>query len=480
MKVLFATSEAFPFIKTGGLADVSGQLPLALQGAGVEVTLVLPAYQALSLQRETRVVDHVLTHEGYALVRETEIATGGPRLWLIDHPLFSRRPGNPYVDATGHDWADNGWRFGLFNQVVTELAAGHGNPSARFDLVHCNDWQAGLIPALLSQREQGPPTIFTIHNLAYQGHFPRYLFDQLGLPEALWSPSGVEFYGLLSFIKAGIAFARKVTTVSPTYAREIQTPAYAYGLEGLLQHRSADLVGILNGIDTHTWNPKSDPLIAQRYDAESLEDKAANKRALQERLGLAPDPDAFLLGHVGRMVEQKGIDLILAALPALADLPVQVAIVGAGEGRFEHAWRAAAEHWPGRVAVFVGYDEGMAHLVEAGADAFLMPSRFEPCGLNQMYSQAYGTPPIVSRTGGLADSVVETRPETLADGSASGFFLPHLDAAGLLDAIERALALYRQPEDWRRLMRNAMSKDFSWGRSATAYLELYAAVTGAV
>ncbi|MGF1548307.1 MAG: glycogen synthase GlgA [Thiotrichales bacterium] len=473
MKVLFASSEAFPYVKTGGLADVSGELPIALQQVGAEVTLALPAYQSVLERVEAPVVGHCATLQGYALLRQAQIRPDGPRLWLIDHPLFSQRAGNPYLDAHGNDWADNGIRFGLFNQVLTELALGRAGTHEPFDLVHCHDWQTGLVPALLSQHTEAPRTVFTIHNLAYQGMFSRALFDLLGLTESLWSPSSLEFYGSLSFIKGGIAFAHKITTVSPTYAREIQTAAFAYGLEGLLQYRAADLSGILNGIDTRTWNPRTDPHIPSHYDALTLAGKVANKAALQQRMSLPSDPHAFVLGHVGRMVEQKGIDLMLAALPALQRLHIQIVIVGSGAPYFEEAWRRAAAHSPHQIAVHIGYDEALAHLVEAGADAFLMPSRFEPCGLNQMYSQAYGTPPIVNPTGGLADSVVHADPETLRNADATGVFMPSADAVGLIAAVDDAYTLYRQPENWRALMINGMCRDFSWTHSARDYLALY-------
>ncbi len=475
MRVLFAASEAFPWIKTGGLGDVAGYLPRALQQAGAEVTLALPGYARLLAQLELHTVTHVPCLQGYALLKEAR-GPDGVRLWVVDHPLFAERDGNPYVGPDGHPWPDNDLRFGLFSQVLARVVAGGLAPGARFDRVHCHDWQTGLLPVYLREADHRLPTVFTIHNLSYQGLFPRDTLHRLQLPDHYWSPQGLEFHGQFSFIKGGLVYADRLTTVSPTYAREIQTEAFGYGLAGLLRHRAADLVGILNGIDTSVWNPATDPHLPCHYDARHLQEKAACKEALQQRFDWIPRPDTFLLGTVGRMVHQKGTDLLLDALPELMELPLRIVLVGSGDPALEDRALAAEGEWPGRFACYIGYDEGLAHLLEAGADAFLMPSRFEPCGLNQMYSQVYGTPPIVSHTGGLADTVVGANEATLRDGSATGFFLPSLDSAGLVTAVQSALTLYRQREPWRVLQRNGMARDFSWARSARAYLKLYRAL----
>jgi len=476
VRVLFAASEAFPWMKTGGLGDVAGYLPRALQRAGARVTLALPGYADLlaRLTVDLHTVTHVPCLQGYALLKE---ATGpdGVRLWIVDHPLFGERGGNPYVGPDGHPWPDNDLRFGLFNQVLARVVADALAPDAHFDLAHCHDWQTGLLPVYLDVEGHHLPSVFTIHNLSYQGLFPRETLTRLQLPAHYWSPEGLEFHGHFSFIKGGLVYADKLTTVSPTYAREIQTEAFGYGLAGLLRHRSADLVGILNGIDTEQWNPATDPHLPCHYDADHLDAKADCKAALQRRYGWNPE-EGFLLGTVGRMVHQKGTDLLLDALPELMELPVRLVLVGSGEAALEDRALAAESEWPGRVGCYIGYDEDLAHLLEAGADAFLMPSRFEPCGLNQMYSQVYGTPPIVSHTGGLADTVVGANDATLRDGTATGFFLPSLDAAGLVTAVQAALALYQQPDAWRRLQRNGMARDFSWDRSAQEYMALYRAL----
>ena len=473
LRVLFVASEAYPLIKTGGLADVAGFLPRALLDLGVDVTLALPAYARVLAQVKTRVIGYVSTIRGYAIIRETKLPGSDVRLWLVDHPLFAERAGNPYLDDEGAEWSDNPIRFGLFNQALARVLAGRSAVRRRFDLVHCNDWQTGLLPVYMHQEQLTTPTIFTIHNLAYQGIYPAELHRTLDLPPSSWSHDGVEFHHMLSFIKGGLVYADRITTVSPTYAEEIKHDEFGYGLAGLLLYRSDDLVGILNGIDTDTWNPAVDPLIAENYDAGRLERKVENKLALQRRLGLPHDPDVLLLGNVGRMVEQKGIDIILDALPELVKLPLQIVIEGSGESRFEARLAEAMSRWPEKVGGLVGYDEALAHLIEAGSDAFLMPSRFEPCGLNQMYSQAYGTLPIVYPTGGLRDTVVDATAATLADGTATGFWMDSLGKPGLYRAVLEALRLHGEPENWRRMQRAAMAQDFSWAHSAEAYLRLY-------
>jgi starch synthase len=482
MKVLFVTSEAYPLIKTGGLADVCGSLPAALQRLGVDVRLLMPAYRDAVAQagrlkpvarlRVPGVDSEIGLHEGRL--------PGTPvKAWLIDHPPFFARPGNPYHDPDGHPWSDNAARFALLGRTACEIALGRTSLKWRPDIVHCHDWQAGLVPALLSSEPTRPATLFTIHNLAYQGLFSHGTFVSLDLPPHLWSLDALEFHGNLSFIKGGLAFADWLTTVSPTYASEIQTSVFGHGLDGLLRHHADRLTGILNGIDAGLWNPARDPYLASRFSARRLPAKRPNKHALQEEFGLPVDDDVALIGMIGRMVHQKGIDQVLAALPALMREKIQLVVLGTGVAEFERAVREAATRYAGRMSVLIGYDEPLAHRIEAGADIFLMPSRFEPCGLNQMYSLRYGTVPVVRRVGGLADTVVDATPEALRDGSATGIVFDGDGEEELVTAVRRALALYAKPRTWRRLMQNGMRQDFSWKHSAEEYLTLYDWVSSA-
>lgn len=475
-QILFASSEAHPLIKTGGLADVSGSLPPVLRGLGDDVRLVLPAYRSVLQRLPILPIVAELALPGNATpvrILEGTLPHTEVPVWLVDAPALFDRDGGPYLGPDGHDWPDNAARFALFCRAVVELAQDRAGLGWRPDVVHCNDWQTGLVPALLAQEHARPGTVFTIHNMAYQGLFPRQTFDSLNLPETLWHWQGLEFHGQLNFLKGGLAYADWITTVSPTYAQEIRRAEFAYGLEGVLNHRADRLRGILNGIDYNVWDPAHDPLIPHHYSAAEPGGKKKNKAALQRQFALPVEPAVPLLGLVGRMVEQKGIDLVLAVLPELLLQGVQVAVVGTGAAHFEQAFRDLASHHPDRVGAFIGYDEAYAHLVEAGADIFLMPSRFEPCGLNQIYSLRYGTVPVVRRTGGLADTVVHTDAATLADRTATGFVFDHATPAALSQAIVQALALYRRPEDWRQVMQTGMRRDFSWEQSARQYQALY-------
>ena len=475
-KILFTTSEAHPLVKTGGLGDVSASLPPALVELGEEVRIVLPAYRQL-MERvgETRSVAR-LTIIG--ALHEVEILEGrfpGTEipLWLVSAPEYFDRDGGPYSAPDGHDWIDNPQRFALFARAVVELAMDRAGLGWKSDLVHCNDWQTGLVPALLSLEMERPATVFTIHNLAYQGLFPSGTFHHLHLPAELWSHEGLEFHDMLSFIKGGLAYADKITTVSPTYAREIRTAEFGYGLEGLLNHRVEDLVGILNGVDYDIWDPKNDDLIPRRYDIKSVKLKVENKLALQREFQLDENEKIPLLGFVGRMVEQKGIDLILEVLPEILQRNVQCVILGSGEKHFEHAFTEIANQFPGKLGVRIGYNETLSHLIEAGSDIFLMPSRFEPCGLNQIYSLRYGTIPVVRNTGGLADTVIDANDEARMAGMATGFKFEHATVHGLLWALSRALELYPRPRLWRTIVTTAMEQDFSWQSSAQHYIDLY-------
>lgn len=474
--LLFAVSETHPLVKTGGLADVAYSLPRALQPHLHELRMVMPAYRQ-AIERAGRLKPvatlHVAGFTESVRILEGKMPDSGIKIWLVDAPAYFDRDGGPYGDTEGIDWPDNAARFTLFARAVVEIACNRAGLRWQPDLVHCNDWQTGLVPALLQREAARPATVFTIHNLAYQGLFDADVFRTLALPQSLWTPAGLEFYGRLSFLKGGIAFADRLTTVSPTYAREIQTPDFGYGLEGLLAFRAGRLAGILNGADYTQWEPTHDALIEQHYDARSLDLKAVNKRALQRSMGLPQTADVPLLGMIGRLVEQKGIDLLLAILPALLQQPVQLAVLGSGEKKFEQALLDIARRHPREIAVHIGYSEQLAHHIEAGADMFLMPSRFEPCGLNQLYSLRYGTVPIVRRTGGLADSVVDATDAQLQDGTATGFVFDAATPDALLHTLRRALTLFQQPEQWRKVATCGMQQDFSWGSNTRAYLDVY-------
>ncbi len=476
MHILFATSEAHPLIKTGGLADVSGSLPAALQKLNPDVRLVLPAYRAvLDRLDAVRVVARVAVPGVKEPLRilESRMPDSDVALWLVDAPVLFDRAGAPYSDPEGRDWPDNALRFASFCRAVVELASDRCGLGWRADVVHCNDWQTGLVPALLSLEAERPATVFTIHNLAYQGLFGREAFDALRLPERLWGIDGLEFYDNLSFIKGGIVYADHITTVSPTYAEEIRCAEYGNGLDGLLRHRADRLSGILNGVDTDSWDPAQDPYIPHHFTAAKLAGKTQNKLALQKRMGLTPRDDIPLFGLVGRLVHQKGVDLVIEALPRLLAREIQIVALGTGERELEAALKAAATRHLDQLAVHIGYSEELAHLIEAGSDLFLMPSRYEPCGLNQIYSLRYGTLPVVRRTGGLADTVVDADAKTLRAGTATGFVFDRPDADSLADAVERALAQYADPAAWQTMMRTAMAQDFTWEHSASQYLDLY-------
>ncbi|MBL8471796.1 MAG: glycogen synthase GlgA [Rhodocyclaceae bacterium] len=478
MKVLFVTSEIAPWVKTGGLGDVAAALPGALVRAGCEVQVLVPCYPALATAfPQRRYMVDVPPLGG--LLPEAQIsvaqAPDGFELLLLECPVCYERYGNPYLGSDLRDWSDNAVRFGLLSRVAAWLATESAMPRVAPDLLHCHDWQAAMAPAYLRYRpgKRRAASVVTIHNLAFQGLFDPHMVGDIGLPPDAFTFDGVEFHGRLCFLKAGLECAQRITTVSPTYAQEIQDYAYGYGLEGLLRHRAGELSGILNGIDTVQWNPATDKLIAADYGVDSLARKAANKRALQRQLGLAERADAPLLGMVSRMTEQKGCDLVLGEAVPLLEAGAQFAVLGAGERRFAQHWQELARRYPDQCGAAIGYDERLAHQIEAGADIFLMPSRFEPCGLNQMYSLRYGTPPVVRRTGGLADTVVDCTPATLAQGRANGFVFTDASRSSFLHAVERAIAAWRDASTWQHLQRAGMTTDFSWDVPARAYLSVY-------
>ncbi len=456
MRVLFVTPECAPLTKTGGLGDVSAALPAALRAAGIAVRTLMPGYR--------EALDGSPVASFRLLGSDCRLLEAGAMLVLDCPPLYVR-DGGPYQTHDGHDWDDNALRFGVLSRAAALLGTPRSPLAWRPDVVHCHDWPTGLAPVYLHFEAQRAASLMTIHNLAFQGNCDAALAERLELPAASFHLDGVEFHGRLSFLKGGIAYADALSTVSPSYAREIQGEALGCGLDGLLRRRRDALTGILNGVDTAQWDPAADARIAQRYDAQSLDAKAANKAALQRRMGLAEDEDLPLIGVVSRLTHQKGSDLIAAAADELAALPAQLALLGRGERALETALRAQAARHPGRVAVQVGFDEDLAHAIEAGADLFLMPSRFEPCGLNQMYSQRYGTPPVARATGGLVDTIVD---------GVTGFLFERAEQAALLAAVRRALAAYRDPARWARIQRAGMACDFSWGAAARRYADLYA------
>ncbi len=472
-KILFATSEVHPLIKTGGLADVAGSLPKALADLGQEIRLIIPNYQTLQHNEQPRYICTLRVDNRDVNILETRLPDSEVMVWLVDYRPFFDHPGNPYVDENGNPWHNIAERFALFCRIVTEVAMDRAYLNWKADIVHCNDWQSGLVPALLSLENSHPATVFTIHNLAYQGLFPSSTFYALNLPGQLWHHDGLEFHDMLSFIKGGLTYADRITTVSPTYAQEIQTPEFGYGLEGLLSHKHEILSGILNGIDLQQWNPETDEHIHTNYSSRTLKQKLLNKSALQERMSLPVDENIPLFGIISRLVAQKGIDLILACLQEMTELPLQFVLLGSGDKSTELKLQDFARLFPEKIAVTIGYNEQLAHQIEAGADIFLMPSRFEPCGLNQMYSQRYGTVPIVRKTGGLADTIKDALPHHIEDGSATGVSFNDTTPGALLEAIKRTMILYKSKGIWKQIQRSAMKKDFSWQNSANQYLTLY-------
>ncbi|MDR7420006.1 MAG: glycogen synthase GlgA [Armatimonadota bacterium] len=469
MKVLFCVSEAVPFAKTGGLADVAGALPAALRRRSLDVRVIMPMYRGIP-------------RDGLHPARQFHAAIGGRTIeavvwqgafpnatpvYFVDAPELFDRPG--LYGEGGKDYDDNLGRFAFFSQAAVALVQQTWRP----DLVHCHDWQASLVAAYLRLRRDPLPTLFTIHNLAYQGLFPAEQFALTGLPDDWFSMHGIEFYGRVNVMKAGLIWSHVLSTVSETYAREIQTEEYGMGLDGLMRARSADLFGVLNGVDYSEWDPAIDPHIAARYTADDPSGKARCKTALQQEVGLADHPYTPLIGTVARLVSQKGFDLVAEALEQIVAMGAQVVILGTGDPVFEEAFRAASARWPQQVQAVIGFNNGLAHRIEAGSDTFLMPSRFEPSGLNQLYSLRYGTVPIVRRTGGLADSIVDATPEALQQGKANGFVFEEYSSRALVAAVGRALAAYRDPGLWRSLQQLGMRADFSWDRAADRYRALY-------
>ncbi|MCR9058375.1 MAG: glycogen synthase GlgA [Rhodobacteraceae bacterium] len=472
MKVLLAASECAPFVKTGGLADVVGALPKALAAADIECRVILPLYPALNGLARKATSDMDLGTLFGSPARLLAIEAEGLSLLLLQAPDLFERKGGIYLDESGNDWTDNAQRFAALSNAAAQVSL-TGYENWRPDLLHAHDWQAGLAPWYLRQAGSRMPSVITIHNIAFQGLFPAALTRLLKLDPAGYSREGYEYYGQISFLKAGIIASERITTVSPTYARELMAAEFGMGFEGLLQSRKSDLVGILNGIDLKAWDPQSDTAIAENYSARSLKRKAANRRALEKRFGLSGNPDAPLFCVISRLTEQKGLDLLLDAIPALVGRGARLALLGSGEKKLEESFRKAATDHAGSVGTIIGYDENLSHLMQAGSDAILVPSRFEPCGLTQLYGLRYGTLPVVSRTGGLADTIIDANDAAIRAGSATGFQFAPVTAENLVHAIDRACDLFVDRKIWTLLMRNAMRHQVGWDASATAYQSLF-------
>ncbi len=471
LRILHVASEIQPLVKTGGLADALGRLPAAQLELGHQVAVLVPGYPAI-LDRVSP-VDELMTldsaDDGPVRVLRGQLPGTAVTLLVLDAPQRFDRPGNPYVDAEGRDWQDNHRRFALLGRAAAEIAR-RAWPA---DVVHAHDWHAGLTPAYLRAAGDFCATCFTIHNLSFQGIFDAELYPDTGLPGDFYTLEGLEFHGRWSFMKSALNFSDAITTVSPTYAREILTTEHGMGLDGLLRHRATRLHGILNGVDYATWDPATDPLLASPYSIETLDRKRQNKRALQRASELDEDDDILLVGVVSRLTEQKGLDF---ALGALADLLIkgrlQLVLLGSGDPVLESAFNALANRHPDRCAVRLGYDEALAHRIMGGADVILVPSRFEPCGLTQLYGLRYGTLPVVRHTGGLADTV--DRYTVSRASAATGFVFDTPNTTAVRRALGSALKLYADSAAWQQIMRNAMRRDFGWDKAAVAYSELYA------
>lgn len=475
LKVLSVASEAAPLVKTGGLADVAGALPAALAAQGVEVTTFLPGYPAVLVKLGKAKAVHKWDALLGVPARLLAGKLGEHPLLVLDAPALFAREGGPYGDTAGRDWDDNWRRFAAFARAAADIACG-AVKGRSFDLVHAHDWQAGMVPAYLRLAPlaggKAVPSVITIHNMAFQGYFPADIFPQLGLPASAWTVDGVESYGGVGFLKAGMQLADAITTVSPTYAGEIRSVEFGMGLEGLVLARSNRVHGILNGIDTAEWGPATDPHLAARYGAGKLAARTKNKRALETAFGLDRD-DGPLFVVVSRLTWQKGMDVLAEVLDHLVGIGGRLALLGSGDAEIEQSFHAAAARHKGRIGVRIGYDEALSHRLQGGGDAILIPSRFEPCGLTQLYGLAYGCVPVVSRTGGLADTVIDANPAALAAGVATGIQMNAVNPGALAMAISRAVALYHRPKEWKRLQANGMKADFSWAASGAAYAALY-------
>lgn len=487
LRILFVSSEAHPLIKTGGLADVSGSLPAALRDQGEDVRLLIPGYPSVmkKLQDQSKVLElQDLPYVGRASLVLGKMPDTGIDVLAIDCPSLYQRAGNPYLDTTGRDWEDNPVRFGVLSMVAARLGCSD-SPLQDWipDIVQCNDWQTGLTPAYMQFHVRARPEalrarcVFGIHNLAFQGSFPQEWVARLALPPDSYQMQGLEYYGQMSFLKAGVFYCDALVTVSPTYAREIQTPEFGFGMQGLLAERGHEIHGILNGIDVDEWNPAADVHLNQAYDADTLTAKQAVKRALQLQQGLQAVPQRPLLGVVSRLTHQKGLDMLLSIADALiTEQQCQLVLLGGGEAALEQGFRALAQRHPESVSVSIGYNEALSHQIMAGADIFVMPSRFEPCGLNQMYGMRYGTPPVVNRTGGLADSIIDTNSASLQAQTATGFVMDAANTTELYNTLRRAINYFHDRTTWQHIQQNGMRRNLGWKRSAQEYINIYQSI----
>lgn len=498
-KILFVSSELYPFVKTGGLGDVSGSLPRALKSLHQDIRVLIPAYpSAVEKAGSVKTVATInlpkagfpgnmgfssdIGQTPYVAILETKLPGSHVKVWMVEFSIYNRT-GGPYQDDQGNEWVDNERRFALLNYIAVEIAMGHTSLNWHADIVHGNDWQTGLIAALLYGEHKKnnplirPATVFTIHNMAHMGIYSKAQFLALQLSPSLWNHHELEFYDNFAFMKGGLVFSDRINAVSPTYAEEIQTAEFGYGMAGLLRHRSKRLSGIINGIDMKEWDPANDPMIEKNYSAKNIADKQFNKTALQNYFKLpltrSDNKDILLLGMVARLVYQKGINLLLEQIEAILELPIQIAILGSGDLKLESQLKQWSIKYPEQVQLQIGYDEKLSHLIEAGADAFLMPSLFEPCGLNQLYSLRYGTIPIVRDTGGLADTVVHSSKRNIRNKTATGIIFHEANHTTLYDAIHHTYELYQDKKTWKDIMLRGMKQEFSWHESAKQYLQLY-------
>ena len=473
MQVLSVTSELYPLVKTGGLADVTGALPAALKTHGVTMRTLVPGYPAVMAALEAPTEVHAFAN----LMGNTATLLSGKAkgldVFVLDAPHLFNRPGNPYLGPDGNDWPDNAQRFAALSKVAADLARG-ALGQYKADVLHVHDWQAALAPVHL-RFSGGPKSVITVHNIAFQGQFPAAYFNILDLPPQAFAIDGVEFYGNVSFLKGGLAAANAITTVSPTYANEICTADYGMGLEGLLQSRRSALSGIVNGIDTNVWNPATDKALAANFSAKDFSKREGNKRAIEKRFGLETG-GGIIHGVVSRLTWQKGLDIFASLLDWLVKSGGRLALIGTGEAAIESAVKAAALRHPGRIGVVTAYDENLSHLVQGGCDTMLVPSRFEPCGLTQLYGLRYGCVPVVARTGGLADTIIDANDAAMAAGVATGIQFSPVDAVTLQNALVRTHRLYDNKTAWKNLQSRGMATDVSWDRSAAEYASLYKTV----
>jgi len=480
LAVLSVASECWPLVKTGGLADVVGALPAAVAPHGIAMTRFIPGYPAVMRALGRKRTVHKYASLLGSPARILAATHDGRPILVLDAPAYYEREGGPYADAMGRDWFDNGLRFAALARAAADIAAGRAGLK-RFDVLHAHDWQAGLAPAYLVYGEDAltrPARVMTIHNMAFQGYFGADFFARLELPRAAWSIDGVEYHGGVGMLKAGVKLADAITTVSPGYAQEIKKPEFGMGLEGLIVGREDRLSGIVNGIDTQAWNPATDAALAGNFTADTLDMRAANKRELERAFGLEPG-DGPLFTVISRLTWQKGMDVLIEVLDHLVGLGGRLALLGTGDAAIEAGLHAAAGRHPGRIGIRIGYDEQLAHLLQGGGDAILIPSRFEPCGLTQLYGLAYGCVPVVARTGGLGDTVIDANFAALAAGAATGIQFSPINYEGLSDAITRTVRLFDDAAAWRRVQRSGMAADFSWAQSGHDYAALYRRLKGA-